>query len=57
LNHEPNYSEVFIPDPIKDLIGSTWNQGDYYRATNVTGKVALNPKSFALLAIHQIFNG
>ncbi len=43
-------SEVFVPDPIEDLIGSTWNQGDCYRATNVTGKVVskkiiLNPKS------------
>lgn len=43
-------SEVFVPDPIEDLIGSTWNQGDCYRATNFTGKVVgkkvvLNPKS------------
>lgn len=42
--------EVFVPDPIEDLIGSTWNQGDCYRATNITGKVVskkviLNPKS------------
>ena len=42
--------EVFIPDPIEDLIGSTWNQGDCYRATNVTGKivdkkVVINPSS------------
>lgn len=43
-------SEVFVPDPIEDIIGSTWNQGDCYRARNMTGsvsnkKVTLNPKS------------
>ncbi|MFM1807226.1 MAG: hypothetical protein RL212_1485 [Pseudomonadota bacterium] len=32
-------SEVFVPDPIEDVIGSTWNQGDCYRATNLTGKL------------------
>lgn len=32
-------SEVFVPDPIEDLIGSTWNQGDCYRATNITGRL------------------
>lgn len=35
----PDGSEVFIPDPIVDILGSTWNQGDSYRAVNVTGKV------------------
>lgn len=35
----PDGSEVFIPDPIVDILGSTWNQGDSYRAINVTGKV------------------
>ena len=35
----PDGSEVFIPDPIIDVLGSTWNQGDSYRATNVTGRV------------------
>lgn len=32
-------SEVFISDPIIDIVGSTWNQGDSYRAINVIGKV------------------
>jgi hypothetical protein len=32
-------SAVLIPDPIEDILGSTWNQGDQYRATNVTAKV------------------
>lgn len=35
----PDGSEVLIPDPIEDMLGSTWNQGDRYRAVNVTGKV------------------
>ena len=35
----PDGSEVFIPDPIIDILGSTWNQGDSYRAINVTGRV------------------
>lgn len=35
----PDGSEVFIPDPIEDLLGGTWNQGDSYRAVNVTGKI------------------
>jgi len=43
-------SEVFVLDPIEDIVGSTWNQGDCYRARNMTGsvsnkKVILNPKS------------
>ena len=46
----PNNSEVLIPDPIEDYIGASWNQGDAYRATNMTGtiinkKVVLNPVS------------
>lgn len=41
-------SEVFIPDPIEDILGSTWNQGDRYRAANVIGtvinkKIVINP--------------
>lgn len=32
-------SAVLIPDPIEDILGSTWNQGDRYRAVNVTAKV------------------
>jgi len=44
----PDGSEVFIPDPIIDILGTTWNQGDSYRAINVTGrvvnkKVIINP--------------
>jgi hypothetical protein len=35
----PDGSAVFIPDPIEDILGSTWNQGDQYRATNITAKV------------------
>ena len=35
----PDSSEVFIPDPIIDIVGSIWNQGDSYRAINVIGKV------------------
>lgn len=46
----PNNAEVLIPDPIEDYIGASWNQGDAYRATNMTGtvinrKVVLNPIS------------
>lgn len=35
----PDGSSVFIPDPITDFLGETWNQGDTYRAINVIGKV------------------
>ena len=38
-NDLPDGSAVFIPDPIEDILGSTWNQGDRYRATNITAKV------------------
>ncbi|QWE25987.1 hypothetical protein [Polynucleobacter sp. AP-Ainpum-60-G11] len=38
-NDLPDGSAVFIPDPIEDILGSTWNQGDRYRAMNVTGTV------------------
>lgn len=46
----PNNSEVLIPDPIEDIVGASWNQGDAYRAVNLTGivtdrKVILNPHS------------
>jgi len=35
----PNNSEVFVPDPIEDYVGASWNQGDAYRARNLKGKV------------------
>lgn len=43
----PNNTEVLIPDPIEDIVGASWNQGDAYRAANLTGivtdrKVILN---------------
>jgi hypothetical protein len=43
-------ADVFVPDPIEDMVGATWNQGDSYRANNLTGKVmgkkvVLNPAS------------
>lgn len=38
-NDLPDGSAVFIPDPIEDILGSTWNQGDRYRATNITARV------------------
>ena len=49
-NDLPSNSEVLIPYPIEDYIGASWNQGDAYRATNMTGtvinkKVVLNPVS------------
>ena len=38
---------VLVPDPIEDIVGSKWNQGSAYRASDVTGfvkdrKVVLN---------------
>jgi len=46
----PNNTQVLIPDPIEDLVGASWNQGDAYRADNVTAavinkKVVLDPLS------------
>ena len=38
-NDLPDGSSVLIPDPIEDILGSTWNQGDRYRAMNIVGKV------------------
>ena len=35
----PNNSKVLVPDPIEDLVASTWNQGNSYRAENVTAQV------------------
>ena len=35
----PNASEVMVEDPIEDLIGRTWNQGDVWRSKNVKGFV------------------
>ena len=35
----PNGSEVLVEDPIEDLIGRTWNQGDVWRAENIKGFV------------------
>ena len=32
-------SEVLVVDPIEDFLGSSWNQGDTYRATNLKGKL------------------
>ena len=46
-----NNTEVLITDPIEDLIGSTWNQGDTYRASNITAKV-VNKK--VILNSHSI---
>lgn len=34
-----NGSEVVVEDPIEDLIGRTWNQGDVWRAKNLKGFV------------------
>ena len=46
----PNNSEVLVPDPIEDMVGGSWNQGDKYRASNlkatvINKKVVLNPFS------------
>jgi len=43
-------TKVIIEDPIEDLLGGTWNQGDRERAMNVIGyvknrKVFINRKS------------
>ena len=35
----PNNSKVLVPDPIEDLVASTWNQGNSCRAENVTAQV------------------
>jgi hypothetical protein len=32
-------SSVLIEDPIEDVVGSTWNQGDAYRAGSIPGKL------------------
>jgi hypothetical protein len=46
----PNNSEVLVLDPIEDMVGGSWNQGDKYRANNlkatvINKKVVLNPFS------------
>lgn len=30
---------VIVPDPIEDIVGSAWNQGSAYRATDVRGHI------------------
>lgn len=30
---------VIVQDPIEDIVGATWNQGNVYRATNVPGVI------------------
>jgi len=35
----PDGTSVLVVDPIEDIVGSTWNQGDSYRATNVPGYI------------------
>jgi hypothetical protein len=41
--HLEEGSEVIVEDPIEDIVGSQWNQGDSNRAENVKGRV-LNKK-------------
>lgn len=35
----PNNTRVLVSDPIEDLVGSSWNQGNSYRALNVVAQV------------------
>jgi len=46
-------SEVLVVDPIEDFVGSSWNQGDTYRATNLRGKlinkkIVINPQEIQI---------
>jgi hypothetical protein len=37
--HSPDGTKVVVEDPIEDFVGSSWNQGDISRATNVYGYI------------------
>lgn len=42
----PDGSSLLIEDPIEDVVGITWNQGDTYRTRAIPGK--LESRRFAL---------
>ena len=42
---------VIVPDPIEDIVGWRWNQGDTHRATNVPGYVEFNRVVLEPLAV------
>ena len=37
--HLPDGSSLLIEDPIEDVVGTTWNQGDAYRTGAIPGKL------------------
>jgi hypothetical protein len=53
-NGTPNGTKVIVIDPIEDMVGSKWNQGSNWRASNVPGyikdkKVILEPEKIEVL--------